>query len=114
MEMEPELEPQPDTDIMNTPVGEPQGEAEFAPRSSAVFFEPYPDVINGDVKRAILERMLDVLKVQPKELNHELQNVQPIGQHKVTSNAVGWYHDKHVSISQRADTYARSVGRLDK
>ena len=82
----------------------------------AVFFDVIQstDVINGDVKRAILERMLDVLKVQPKELNHELQNVQPIGQHKVTSNAIGWYHDKHVSISQRADTYARSVGRLDK
>ena len=40
--------------------------------------------------------------------------IQPIGQHKVTSDAVGWYPDKPISIAQRADTYAISVGRLNK
>ena len=42
--------------------------------------------------------------------------VQPIGQHKMTSDAVGRYDisGEHLSGARRADTYAASVVRWNK
>jgi hypothetical protein len=35
--------------------------------------------------------------------------VQPIGQHKVTSDAVGWYGPSFLSEARQVDTYAVGV-----
>ena len=75
METEPELEPQPETDVMATPTGEPQRGVDPPPRTSSVFFEPFPDILNGDVRRSTLQGIVDVLKVEPQELTHELEHI---------------------------------------
>jgi hypothetical protein len=41
-------------------------------------------------------------------------HVQPIGQHKVSSDAVGWYGPSFRSEARQADTYAASVIRWNK
>ena len=45
------------------------------PRPAWEFFQAYPEVLDGDVRRNTLQNMMDVLDAEPKELGTALNNV---------------------------------------
>ena len=76
METEPKTELEPETDVIPTPYREPQRGVETPPpRTSSEFYNVFPDVLNGAVRRATLQGIVDVLKVNPEELIHKLANL---------------------------------------
>ena len=68
---------------------------------------PRSDVLTKALNGAEMGRMVPRVCGYLNETRQLL--VQPIGQHKVTSDAVGWYGPSFLSEARQVDTYAVGV-----